>query len=190
MNISPRQLLQADFVETVEQAIDAASAPPNLLCIEVSESALIRDVEDAWAVLRQVKQLGIKLALDDFGTGHSSLAHLRRFQLDRLKIDRTFVSGMVDNPEDAAIVEHLVGLARALGMQPIAEGVETASQAQLLRRVKCRFAQGWLFSDARPPVDVEQLLSLPDLSHADRRMDAPDTPSNAEDGPVVRPFLE
>ena len=190
VNISPRQLLQADFPETVEKAIQDASVAPDRICIEVSESALIRDVEDAWAVLRQVKQLGVKLALDDFGTGQSSLAHLRRFQLDRLKIDRTFVSGMVDNPDDAAIVEHLVGLSHALGMEPIAEGVETAEQAQLLRRAKCRYAQGWLFSDARPPNEVEQLLSLPDLSHAERRMDAPPRRGTTEDAPVVRPFLE
>ena len=158
--------------------------------IEVSESALIRDVEEAWAVLRQVKQLGLKLALDDFGTGQSSLAHLRRFQLDRLKIDRTFTAGMVDNPEDGAIVEHLVGLARALGMEPVAEGVETVEQADALRAAKCRFAQGWLYSDARPPADIDLLLASPSISADQRGGSQPDAPESADSAPVVRPILK
>ncbi len=190
VNVSPRQLMQADFVDTIAAAIDSAGARPDRLCIEVSEVALIHDVEDAWTVLRQVKQLGVKLALDDFGTGQSSLAHLRRFQLDRLKIDRTFVAGMVDNREDASIVGHLVGLAKALGMEPIAKGVETEDQAQLLRQAKCRFAQGWLFSDARAPADFEELFSIPDLTHTELGMDVPDAPSRADGAPGGRPFLE
>jgi hypothetical protein len=118
----------------------------------------MHDVSSAWTVLRQAKALGVKLALDDFGTGYSSLSYVRRFSLDMLKIDKSFIDGIDSSPEDRAIVEHVVGMAQALGMVTVAEGVERPEQLQWLRRLGCRLAQGYVLSRPIPGQDFEAIL--------------------------------
>jgi len=118
------------------------------------------DVAKAWATLRQAKNRGITLALDDFGTGYSSLTHLRRFNLDYLKIDKSFVDGLGRNPEDTAIIEHVIGLAHTLGLKVIAEGIEEEAQYKALRALACDFAQGFYFSRPQAAEVVTQLLRL------------------------------
>jgi EAL domain-containing protein (putative c-di-GMP-specific phosphodiesterase class I) len=117
------------------------------------------DVASAWSTLREAKDLGISLALDDFGTGYSSLSYLRRFQLDLLKIDRSFVDGLDHSREDTAIVEHVIAMARALGIVTVAEGVSTAEQAERLRALNCDLAQGPWFAGPQPAAAIDALLA-------------------------------
>jgi len=116
------------------------------------------DIEAAWSALRVLKRLGVKLALDDFGTGYSSLSYLRRFSLDTLKIDQSFVKGMTESTEDAAIVKHVVAMARALGMVTVAEGIETPEQLAALHRLGCEHGQGFLMSKPVPADEITRLL--------------------------------
>jgi len=157
VNLSARQIAQPDIVDTVVRALAAAELPAHKLCLEITETALMQDPASALRVLTDLRSLGVSLAVDDFGTGYSSLAYLKRFPVDVLKIDRSFVDGLGDDPEDTAIVTAIVGMARALGLSLVAEGVETERQLAELVRLGCQRAQGFLFSR---PVPVEQFLAL------------------------------
>ena len=159
VNVSARQLGQADFGDKVAAALHAAGVRPQQIHLEITEGALMHDVSSAWTVLRQAKGMGVKLALDDFGTGYSSLSYVRRFSLDMLKIDKSFIDGVDSSPEDRAIVEHVVGMAQALGMITVAEGIERPEQLQWLRRLGCRLAQGYVLSRPIPGEDFEAILS-------------------------------
>ncbi|MEJ5256404.1 MAG: bifunctional diguanylate cyclase/phosphodiesterase [Acidimicrobiales bacterium] len=158
INISPRQLAQATFVEHLRETLEATRADPDRICLEVSEHGLLPGV-DTWTTLREAKALGVSLALDDFGTGYSSLSFLRRFSLDLLSIDRSFVAGIGESREDTTIVEHIIGMAKALGIVTVAEGVETEQQMVHLRSVNCDLAQGQYFSDPQPPAVIAELLA-------------------------------
>ena len=158
VNVSARQLAQIDFGDKVAQALAAAGIAAGQIHLEITEGALMHDVSSAWTVLRQAKALGVKLALDDFGTGYSSLSYVRRFSLDMLKIDKSFIDGIDSSPEDRAIVEHVIGMAQALGMVTVAEGIERPEQLQWLRRLGCRLAQGFVLSRPIPGEDFEALL--------------------------------
>jgi diguanylate cyclase (GGDEF)-like protein len=160
LNVSATQLAQPDFNETVVTALNATGVHPDRICFEITESALMDDVAKAWATLRQAKDRGITLALDDFGTGYSSLTHLRRFNLDYLKIDKSFVDGLGRNPEDTAIIEHVIGLAHTLGLKVVAEGIEEEAQYKALRALGCDFAQGYFFSRAQPAEVISHLLRI------------------------------
>lgn len=149
-NISPLQFRRADFVATVAAALQRHQVPPELLTLEVTESMVMRDVEQAAHQLAELKALGLSIAIDDFGTGYSSLAYLRRFPLDKLKIDQSFVRGVNAGPEDRAIVSAIVGLGRNLGLGLVAEGVESAEMADTLRDLGCDSLQGWHFGKAEP----------------------------------------
>ena len=155
VNLSPRQIDHPEVVAQVERALADSGADPERLTLEITESALMDDARAALRVLHALKDLGVSLAIDDFGTGYSSLAYLQRFPLDVLKIDKRFVAGLADQggPE---IVGAVVGLAHALGLVVIAEGVETERQAEELSRLDCDFAQGYLFSK---PVPAGQLAA-------------------------------
>ncbi|HEX2239866.1 MAG TPA: EAL domain-containing protein [Actinomycetota bacterium] len=146
VNLSARQLAQRNLAELVSEAITDAGIDPTRLCLEITESTLMEEVEFTLGVLRDLKALGLRLSVDDFGTGYSSLSYLRRFPLDVLKVDQSFVSGLGRNKDSSAIVEAIVHLALALGMKPIAEGVETQKQVDELRAMGCGFAQGHYFS--------------------------------------------
>jgi diguanylate cyclase (GGDEF)-like protein/PAS domain S-box-containing protein len=161
VNLSARQLGESDLVPTIEGAIREAGISPGLICLEITESALMEDAEAAAAQLDQLRRLGISLGVDDFGTGYSSLAYLNRFPLDVLKIDRSFVSGLGTDPESETIVAAIIDLAHALGLVVIAEGVETEQQLLVLRRLECDQAVGYYFSRPLQPERLTELLLAP-----------------------------
>jgi predicted signal transduction protein with EAL and GGDEF domain len=150
VNLSPLQLSEPRLVESVRSALASSALDPSRLILEITESAVVADPEPAIDVLERLKDLGIRLAIDDFGTGYSSLSHLKRFPVDIVKIDRSFVAGLGSDPDDSVIVGAIVHLANALGLETIAEGVETEQQAEELRRLGCRLAQGYLFGPPKP----------------------------------------
>ncbi len=156
VNVSTRQLSDPSFPEMVRRVIAEAAVPPESICLEVTESALI-DADVAAAALWELKSAGVEIAIDDFGTGYSSLSRLHKFPLDYLKIDRSFVDGMMNRSEDAIIVSSVLGLAHGLGIHTIAEGIEDQAQWDELAAAGCHFGQGWLWS---PAVSLEQASEL------------------------------
>jgi diguanylate cyclase (GGDEF)-like protein/PAS domain S-box-containing protein len=157
VNVSSRQLLQHHFGLIVEQALDAAGLKPSDLRLEITETALMDSPTEAAALLRELRDTGVKIYLDDFGTGYSSLSHLHKLPVDALKIDRSFVNSLLvaDRP---AIVESILALARTLNTSVVAEGIESDMQARELERLGCTHAQGYLFSRPIPARSVEELL--------------------------------
>jgi diguanylate cyclase (GGDEF)-like protein/PAS domain S-box-containing protein len=159
VNLSARQIDHPEIVATVQRILEDTGLPPASLTLEITESALMHDASSALRVLRALKDLGVTLAIDDFGTGYSSLSHLQRFPLDILKIDKSFVDELGNDSGGAEIVAAVVKLAHALGLQVIAEGVETEPQLAALAGLGCDFAQGYLFS--RPAPAHELAWSFP-----------------------------
>ena len=157
-NLSVAELDQPDLLEAVGAALAGAGAEPATLCLEITEHALMTDASHCLDNLDALDALGVELALDDFGTGYSSLAYLRKLPITILKIDRAFMTGDVLEPADAAVIEAVIGLARALGLRPVAEGVETDAQWAELKRLGCEFAQGYFFSRPLPASEVGALL--------------------------------
>ncbi len=153
VNISYQQFHQPDFVARVRNTIDDSGADPNRLQFEITETVLIKAVEDSVDRINALKQLGISFAIDNFGTGYSALADLRQLPIDTLKIDRTFVRDIASDPNDAAIVKAVLSMAHHIGLKVIAEGVETRAQLQFLRKAECSYYQGYL---ARPPIPHAQ----------------------------------
>jgi EAL domain-containing protein (putative c-di-GMP-specific phosphodiesterase class I) len=143
VNLSPRQLTDPAFPGLVAAALAEFDLPPEQLLVEMTESALLDDAEAAQYALAALKGMGILIALDDFGTGYSSLSFLRRFPVDIVKIDRSFVDGLGRNQEDTAIVSAIISMARSLGLMTVAEGVEQADQLEHLRLLGCDAAQGY-----------------------------------------------
>ena len=131
---------------------------PGQLCLEITESVLMDDAASVIDTLWALKAIGVTLAIDDFGTGYSSLSYLRRFPVDVLKVDQSFVDGLGPDPEDSAIVAAILGLATSLELDAIAEGVETLEQLTCLREFGCRHAQGFLFAEPRPAAEIELLF--------------------------------
>jgi diguanylate cyclase (GGDEF)-like protein/PAS domain S-box-containing protein len=158
INISPRQFLQDDFVELVATTLERTGADPADICLEITETVLMDDVDLTVATLRRLKGLGVQLAVDDFGTGYSSLSYLRRFPVDILKVDQSFVSGLGHDPEDSAIVQAVVHMGRALQLTTVAEGVETAHHLIELRELDCDVAQGYHFARPRPVEAINRML--------------------------------
>ncbi|WP_394559622.1 PAS domain S-box protein [Aquipseudomonas alcaligenes] len=158
VNLSPRQFRQADLVQQVREALHDTGLPAEHLELEITEGALIENVEQAQATLAALKDLGLKLAIDDFGTGYSSLAYLRRFPLDKLKIDQSFMRGVPEDQANLEIVATIVGLARNLKLCVLAEGVETLEQLQALRQLGCEQCQGYLFSRPLSAVQLAHWL--------------------------------
>jgi diguanylate cyclase (GGDEF)-like protein/PAS domain S-box-containing protein len=158
INVSARQLLDPAFVPTVGQAVADARLDPELLHLEVTESALMEDVAGVVGRLDQLKAIGVRLSIDDFGTGYSSLSYLKRLPIDTLKIDRTFVAGLGHDPHDSSIARAVVSLAAALELAVIAEGVETELQSTELRSLGCDLAQGFLWHRPLPPDDLWRRL--------------------------------
>jgi len=162
INVSALQFQQAEFIDRVSATLKATGLPPRLLELELTESILIHDAEDALHRLKALKQLGVMLAIDDFGTGYSSLAYLKRFPIDRLKIDRSFVRSLPDDGSDVAIVNAIVQLARAMHLRVIAEGVETEPQRRFLLDAGCHEFQGFLYSAALDVEAFERRLGRPE----------------------------
>ncbi|MFP5577800.1 MAG: putative bifunctional diguanylate cyclase/phosphodiesterase [Acidimicrobiia bacterium] len=162
VNISAKQFVAADFVDKVAELLADTGARPADVCLEITESVLLDDAEETIARLEQLKALGVHLAIDDFGTGYSSLSYLRRFPVDILKVDQSFVSGLGHDPEDSAIVQAVIQMGKALRMTTLAEGVETAHHLIELRELECDVAQGFHFARAVPVEQFEALLDAGD----------------------------
>jgi diguanylate cyclase (GGDEF)-like protein/PAS domain S-box-containing protein len=158
VNVSSRQFVEGDLEGDVRAALARHNVDAGLLELELTESALMSNAEHTIQVLRSLKALGIRIAIDDFGTGYSSLAYLKRFPIDKLKIDIAFVRDITTNPDDAAIALAIISMAHSLHMQVIAEGVESRAQMALLRRHRCDEIQGFHFSRALPPADLARLV--------------------------------
>lgn len=160
VNLGAKQMAQASFADSVVQALDEISFKPELLSLDVTPSALKYNKTATWSALRGLSSVGIRIALDDFGVGESSMVYLRQLQVDLLRIDRMFVEGLGKTPEDTAIVRHLIGIGRDLGILTLAEGVETPDQVIELQKLGCPLAQGWHFGRPAQGFEIEeQLLS-------------------------------
>jgi diguanylate cyclase (GGDEF)-like protein len=158
VNLSARQVGDRELPESVSAVLSRTGLDPAHLTLEVTESALVEDAATAASTLEALSEIGVRLVLDDFGTGYSSLAYLNRFPFDALKIDRSFVQGLGIEQEHSAIVEAIVGMARALSLDAIAEGVENEAQLSELRRLGCDYAQGHLFSRPLPAEEITRLV--------------------------------
>jgi diguanylate cyclase (GGDEF)-like protein len=149
VNVSPRQFRQANLVQTVAETLHAAGLEARYLELELTESMVMHDGPQLIVMLDELKRLGVQISVDDFGIGYSSLSYLKRFPVDRLKVDRSFVNDVMTDKDDATIVHAIIALGHNLGLTVVAEGVETAEQVGFLRRTNCDEAQGYFFS---PPV--------------------------------------
>ena len=160
VNVSARQLGSTDLVDFVRAALEDSGIEPGRLCLEITETAMMADPAAMGETLSALKALGVRLAVDDFGVGHASLRQLRALlPVDTLKIDKSFVDGITDDADDAAIVEGVVRLAHSLGLQAVAEGVETAEQVAMLRGFSCQTGQGYHFARPAGPQAIAQMLT-------------------------------
>ncbi len=162
VNLSPRQLVEPILVDSVAAVLGRSDIDPDMIWLEITESTLMRDAESAVTTLRALRALGVHLSVDDFGTGYSSMSYLKRFPVEALKVDRSFIDGLGREPEDTAICTAVVSLAHALGLRAVAEGVETPEQLAELRTLGCELAQGYLFGHPAPP---ETYGPRPDRQH-------------------------
>ncbi|MFA6698883.1 MAG: EAL domain-containing protein [Thiomicrospira sp.] len=154
VNVSAKQFKQSNFVDQVKRTLQRSQINPQRLKIELTESVIVEDVDDAIAKMRQLQAFGVHFSLDDFGTGYSSLQYLKQLPLDQIKIDQSFVRDLVEDPDDRAIVQTIIAMSQALGISVIAEGVETREQQAILAEQGCHHYQGYLFAR---PLPIEQL---------------------------------
>jgi len=159
VNVSMRQLASPDLVADVSAALEESALAPSRLTIEVTESVLMRDADATVAHLRRLKEVGVMIAIDDFGSGQSSLTYLRRFPIDELKIDRSFIAAIDGSRESVALLHTLVELGQNLGLSIVAEGIETCAQLDGLRAERCGYGQGFIFARPQAPSAIEPLLS-------------------------------
>ena len=158
VNISPAQLRDAALIDNVARVFRQHGIAPGMIEFEITESLVMEDVEANVRVLNQLHELGAGIAIDDFGTGYSSLAYLRRFPIQKMKIDRSFVAEIINNSDVRAIARAVISLGRSLNLDLVAEGVEHADQAAMLAQEGCQQAQGFLFSKAISPLAFRDLL--------------------------------
>ena len=158
VNLSLHQFLLTDIVGCTRQALARSGLPAGRLELEITESALAARPDEALTVLRGLKDLGLRLAIDDFGTGYSSLAHLKRFPIDLLKIDQSFIRDIPQSADDMAISHAVIAMGKSMGMEVLAEGVETAAQLEFLRQHGCHFYQGYFCSRPLPVGEFTVLL--------------------------------
>jgi diguanylate cyclase (GGDEF)-like protein len=158
VNLSASQFRDGGLVDSIRRALDDADLEARYLEVEITESAVMSDPEQSTAVLEQLSAMGVLVSVDDFGTGYSSMSYLRRFPIDKLKIDRVFVNEMVSRPEDASIVRAIVSLAHSLNLKAVAEGVETAAQLEFLNAAGCDEYQGYHFSQPVPAAEFERVI--------------------------------
>jgi EAL domain-containing protein (putative c-di-GMP-specific phosphodiesterase class I) len=164
VNISAVELRSKEFAIGVAAVLAATGFDPNRLELEITETFMMHDSKATMEVLHAIKELGVKLALDDFGTGYSSLSYMRRYPIDTLKIDQSFVRDLVTDEADASVVNAVINMGKALHMNVIAEGVETAAQLAFLETHECPEAQGYFFSHPVAPERFAQLLARPRTS--------------------------
>lgn len=164
VNVSVRQLESRKFIRTVIGTLERSGLPPDALELEVTESVLLTTSRDVGAVLKTLKDVGVRFAIDDFGIGYSSLSYLTRLPIDTLKIDRTFVAGLPDATRQRQIVATILAMGRGLGLTVVAEGIETPAQLQALREQGCPHGQGYLIGRPLPLPRIEAWLREPSLS--------------------------
>ena len=158
MNVSARQLETERLIEDVAHALEKSGFDPHSLIVEITETAIMKNMDAVVPRLAALKATGIRVAIDDFGTGYSSLAYLQHFPIDTLKIDRSFISTMADSPESGALIHTLVQLGKSLGLQTLAEGIEESSQYSQLEREHCDSGQGYIFGRPLEADAVEAFL--------------------------------
>jgi diguanylate cyclase (GGDEF)-like protein len=172
VNLSAKQFRDADLAAMVKSALADAALEPGFIELELTESAVMHNPQESAATLAKLSEMGVHISIDDFGTGYSSLSYLRRFPLDKLKIDRSFIRDLMKNPDDVSIVKAIISLAHSLRLRVVAEGVETADQLEFLRQLGCDQYQGFLCSPAVPPDAFAELMQRlraerPELTEAD-----------------------
>jgi EAL domain-containing protein (putative c-di-GMP-specific phosphodiesterase class I) len=158
VNLSGKHFAEKDLVKQIETIIKETGIEPRSLKLELTESAVMENAESVILMLKQIRELGVQLSIDDFGTGYSSLSYLHRFPINTLKVDRSFVSTMEDGSENGEIVRTVVALAKTLGLDIVAEGIESIHQLHQLRILGCEYGQGYLFSRPVPVEEAERLL--------------------------------
>jgi EAL domain-containing protein (putative c-di-GMP-specific phosphodiesterase class I) len=166
VNVTGAQLQRAQFIDEVTHALTSSGLPANCLMLEVTESSLLEDSTTNAQRLQALRDLGVRLAIDDFGTGYSGLAYLKRFPIDTVKIDQSFVRDLTVDPDDAAIVTAIVAMAKSLGIDVVAEGVETEQQLNYLRELGCNRAQGFFLARPMSAKDITRLLGKPPAATA------------------------
>jgi EAL domain-containing protein (putative c-di-GMP-specific phosphodiesterase class I) len=166
VNISPRQFRQSDFVERLLALLHKTRLPPSLLKLEITEGIVIQQLDDTIARMERLREAGVQFAMDDFGTGYSSLTYLKRLPVDSLKIDQSFVRDAPSNSNDAEIVRAIIAMGHSLGLDLVAEGVETPEQLALLTEQGCHLYQGYLFGRPVPLDDFIALLPRRDTQQA------------------------
>jgi diguanylate cyclase len=164
VNLSPVQVFQADIVDTVRAALARSGLCPRDLVLELTEEVMLKDTALTARRLQELKALGVKLAIDDFGTGYSSLSYLRKLPFDMLKIDKSFIDGIVEKDADAALTAGIINLAHTLGLHTVAEGVERPAQVPELRRLGCHVAQGFLFARPMRASQIEAMIASSDIT--------------------------
>ena len=157
INLTPRQFTQGNLISQLDEIFKETHLNSRCLKLEIKESAIMDNLKTAQVILNQLRQREIQLSLDDFGTGYSSLSYLHSFPVDTLKIDRSFIQGLDGNPENLGLVPVIINIAQNMGMNVIAEGIETAQQLAQLRELNCDFGQGYFFS---APLSPEQAVNL------------------------------
>jgi EAL domain-containing protein (putative c-di-GMP-specific phosphodiesterase class I) len=172
VNLSPSELHSPSLTQEVKSALDDSGLAPDSLVLEITESGAMADPMATKATLRELRRLGVRLALDDFGTGHSSLSHLREFPIDILKIAKPFVDRIDQQPEDAMFTDAILRLAGALQLPVVAEGIERAEQANVLRRLECALGQGYYFARPLDAGDAERFLTETSVASRRRRVRA------------------
>lgn len=159
VNISPVQFKREDFAESIHRILEETGVNPHFLELELTEGALMQEVESSVEILNRFREIGIHISIDDFGTGYSSLSYLKRFPIDKLKIDRSFIFNLTENRDDNAIVTAIIAMAHSLDLKIIAEGVETEDQLAFLIKQGCQEMQGYLYSRPLPPEEIVGLMS-------------------------------
>jgi EAL domain-containing protein (putative c-di-GMP-specific phosphodiesterase class I) len=159
INLSARQFQYSGLVDDVRTVLSQTGIDPRQVVLEITESLLMQDTDATIVTLQRLRALGVQLAIDDFGTGYSSLAYLKRFPIEILKIDKSFVDGVADDPEDSMLAGAIVQLGRGLRLQTVAEGIETERQRAVLQELGCAYGQGYLFSRPIEPCQIESMIS-------------------------------
>jgi len=157
VNLSPRQFAADDLLAVIDAALVQSGLPSSMLELEITESAIMHNPQDAVVLLERMRELGVAVSVDDFGTGYSSLASLKQYPLDTLKIDRSFVRGIPHDADDVAITEAIIAIAHKLRLQVVAEGVENEDQRDFLRAAGCDLTQGYLHAQPLPVAELERL---------------------------------
>jgi EAL domain-containing protein (putative c-di-GMP-specific phosphodiesterase class I) len=158
VNVAGPQIERGDFVGTVRQALDSTGIDPAMVELEITETFLLRNAEQAMAIVAQLSELGLSIAIDDFGTGYSSLSYLKYLKAHKLKIDQRFVRDLPDDKDDAAIARAIIALGLSLGFRVVAEGVETEAQEAFLKAEGCHQGQGFLYASPMSALDFERWL--------------------------------